>query len=56
MLQRVASELLDVWTIAHLAGRSHIPSHHLNFEEKIKFPKIHSVHPSGHVVSQEKMW
>jgi len=56
MLQRVASELLDVWAFAHIAGRRHIPSHHLNFEEKIKFEKIHSVHLSGHVVSQEKMW
>jgi hypothetical protein len=35
MLHNVATELLDVWAIAHLAGRSHIPSpHHLNVEGK----------------------
>jgi len=41
MLYRVATELMDVWAIAHLAGRSHIPSpHHLNFEGKINLQKF----------------
>jgi len=46
MLQRVASELLDVWAIAHLAGRRHIPSpHHLHFEEKINLKKHGPLYP-----------